>query len=177
MAEAAARRAAERAAAERARVRRLEEYARQELTTIRNERWVAMVPFGVGQFQNRDTALGWIFLGTEAALAATALTSLIVIFDLNAQIDDEAIDTAQLNQRLDAWYQVLVLSSWGFVGVAVGGIVQAQIAFQPEFREVRKRPLPRDVRPPPATKPPQAFVRPAPVPLPNGLGFGLTGRF
>jgi hypothetical protein len=174
----AAERAAKRAAAERARVRRLEEYARREAIVTKNRRWVAMVPFGVGQFQNDDPALGWIFLGTEAALAATALGSLIVVFQLNAQSDDDPPpNTAELNQRLDTAYQVLVLSSWGFLAVAVGGIVQAQLAFQPEFREIKQRPLPKDVRPPPSPSEPSAFVRPAPLALPGGGGIGIVGRF
>lgn len=174
----AAARAAKRAAAERARVRRLEEYARREAIVTKNRRWVAMLPFGVGQFQNDDPALGWIFLGTEAALAATALGSLIVVFQLNAQVDDDPPpNTVELNERLDTAYQVLVLSSWGFLAVAAGGIVQAQLAFEPEFREIRQRPLPKDVRPPPAPAEPSAFVRPAPLALPGGGGIGVVGRF
>ncbi len=176
-AQAAAKRAAERNAAERARVRRLEEYAREEVIVTKNRRWVAMIPFGVGQFQNDDDALGWIFFGTEVALAATALTSMIVVFDLNAQSDNPSIDTSDLNAQLQNWHQALVLSSWGFLAVAVTGVTQAQIAFKPEFRETRRRPLPKDVRPRPVAKEPEAWLRPAPVPMPGGAGVGIVGRF
>lgn len=174
----AAERAAERAAAERARVRRLEEYARQEVVVTKNRRWLAMVPFGVGQFQNDDPALGWIFLGTEVALAGTALGALIVEYQLNAQSDDDPRpDPVELNQALDTTHQVLVLSSWGFLAVATAGVVQAQLAFVPEVREVKKRPLPRDVRPRRQEAGPSAVVRPVPLPLPGGAGVGVVGRF
>jgi hypothetical protein len=170
----AAERAAKKAAAERARVRRLEEYARQEVVITKNERWLAAVPFGVGQFQNGDTALGWIFFGAELALAGTALTAMVVELQLHAQTDDTPRpDPVALNQNLETWHDVLVVTSWGFLAVSVTGVVQAQIAFKPEFREQRRRPLPRDVRP----QPPEAWLRPVPLATPDGLGLGVVGRF
>jgi tetratricopeptide (TPR) repeat protein len=171
----AAERAAREAAAERARVRRLEEYARQELIVTKNRRGFAMVPFGVGQFQNGDTTLGWLFLGTELALAGTALTALIIELELNAQRDDTPRpDPEELFQAQSNAHTVLVVSSWGFIAVAVAGIVQAQIAFQPEFRERKRRPLPKEVRPPPER---EVSLSASPLALPGGLGFGLTGQF
>ena len=50
---------------ERERVAELEKLARQEVHVTHNSRWFALVPFGVGQFQNRQTGLGVTFLGTE----------------------------------------------------------------------------------------------------------------
>src|SRR5262245_13328700 len=41
----------------------LERLAREEVVVVKNRRWIAAVPFGVGQFQNGDTALGWVFFG------------------------------------------------------------------------------------------------------------------
>jgi hypothetical protein len=171
----AAERAAQRAAAERARVRRLEEYARQEVIVTRNRRGFAMVPFGVGQFQNGDEVLGWLFFGTELALAGTAIGALIVWSNLEAQSDDSPPpNPVELDQALTTTYQVLVVSSWGFIAVAVAGIVQAQIAFEPETREIRRRPLPKNVRPEPER---QVSLRPGPISLPGGLGLGVTGQF
>ena len=37
-----------------------------------NSRWLALVPFGVGQFQNRQTALGWTFLATSRSSSSGA---------------------------------------------------------------------------------------------------------
>jgi hypothetical protein len=72
---------------------------------------------------------------------------------------------------------VLIFSTWGFLAVAVGGVVQAQIAFQPEFREIKRRPLPKELRPAPRTAEQQTSVRPTAIPLPGGLGLGVAGRF
>lgn len=176
-AEAAAR--AEREAAERRRVQRLEQMARREIVVSRNDRWLAAVPFGVGQFQNHESALGWIFLGTEVALAGTALGALIAESSLNSKADDNltAAETRELNTKVDTAHQVMVFSSWGFVGVALVGVVQAQLAYVPEFRSTRMRSLPPDLRRP--TEPPKnsSRIRATAVPTRNGFSFGVVGSF
>jgi hypothetical protein len=43
---------------------------------------VNFIPFGSGQFQNGSRRKGWIFLGTESALALTSLTAFTVNFAL-----------------------------------------------------------------------------------------------
>jgi hypothetical protein len=181
-AEAAAKAAREEA--ERRRVQRLEEIARRETIVSRNDRWLAAVPFGVGQFQNREPALGWIFLGTEIALAGTALGSLIVESSLNGKADDNlsAAETRELNTKVDTAHQVFVVSSWGFIGVGVLGIVQAQLAYVPEFRSTRMRSLPPDLRrseepPPKTTSRIRPSIRPGAIPTRNGFQLGVTGSF
>ena len=63
-----------RAEAERQRQARrlamLEQLASTERVTERGSRWVALVPFGVGQFQNNQRGLGWTLLVSEGLLAA-----------------------------------------------------------------------------------------------------------
>ena len=49
----------------------LERLASEELHVRHNSRWIALIPGGVGQFQNDQDALGWTLLGGEAALALT----------------------------------------------------------------------------------------------------------
>lgn len=185
-AEAAAKAAREEA--ERRRVTRLEEIARRETIVSRNDRWLAAIPFGVGQFQNRDPALGWIFLGTEIALAGTALGTLIAESSLNAKADDNlsAAETRELNTKVDTFHQVFVFSSWGFIGVSLVGVLQAQLAYVPEFRSTRMRSLPPDLRRPeepppkttsrarPSTRP---SIRPGAIPTRNGFQLGVTGSF
>ena len=170
-AQAAAKAAAARRAQERQRVRRLEQLAQEEVTVVRNSRLIAAIPFGVGQFQNRDAALGYIFFGTELALASTALTSMILQLRLNAQVDAAPAERAAQQRTV---HNVLVFSSWGFVGAAAAGVLQAQLAFRPEFREKRRRPLPDDVRRP---RPSQAQVAPYLTPSASGLSLGLRGVF
>ncbi len=167
---------AARAEAEARRVKRLEDLARRETVVTENHRWIAAVPFGVGQFQNREQALGWIFFGTEVALAATALGALIVESNLNSQADDNLKQAAtdELNTKVGTARQVFVFSSWGFIGVSVVGVLQAQLAFVPEFRETRIRKLPPNLRHP---EPKKASFSPTAFPTPGGLQLGVVGRF
>jgi hypothetical protein len=159
-------RAAEAARQERARVAELERLARRESDVVHNSRWVALLPFGVGQFQNRQTALGWAFLGTEAALTATSMVTFVVVQSLQSQGNTPGIDTRDLNERVASASKINRWSVAALAIVAVGGIAHAQITFVPEERVVRERPLPRG----PA-------VEPA-VSLETGGGMlGLRGSF
>lgn len=130
--------------AERSRVLELERLATREAIVVRNRRGIAMVPFGVGQFQNGDEGLGWVFLTSEIALGATALTSLAMQSYLEVQA--EQMKNPENNAVLQTWHSLLVVSSYGFLGVAAAGILQAQLSFVPEVREERYRPLPARLR-------------------------------
>src|SRR5262245_30152894 len=87
-----------------ARMLMLERLAREEVVVVKNRRWIAAVPFGVGQFQNGNEALGWIFFGTESALGLTALTALTVHTHLQTKVDEAREKGASadegVNQRL-----------------------------------------------------------------------------
>jgi hypothetical protein len=128
-----------------ARMLALERMAREEVVVQQNRRWIGLVPFGVGQFQNGNQALGWVFFGSELALAATAVTSTAVYTHIQAQADQYVAEGrppgADVKKRLDNWYTALSLSAYGFIGVAALGILEAQISFVPEVRRVRERPL------------------------------------
>lgn len=153
-AQAAARREAERRAREEEEKRRqaerialLERLATEEKITERHSRWVAMIPFGVGQFQNKKPALGWAFLIAESALLAGAVAT-VPIYDAQVRDAERAnLDRrySDVNERLAqasvtrAWNNVLVT---GFVVTAVLGIAQAQATFVPETVEVKKRQIP-----------------------------------
>jgi hypothetical protein len=125
----------------------LERIARQEVVIEKNSRFVALVPFGVGQFQNGNKPLGWTLLGAETALAATALTSLGVFSRLNSQAASLVAQTEQVstrvNARLENWHLTLTLSTYAFLAVAALGVVEAEASFVPEVRHVRERPLPK----------------------------------
>jgi len=153
----------------------MERYAREEVVVVRNRRWIAAVPFGVGQFQNGNDALGWIFLGTEAALGLTALTALNVHTHLQTKADEarERGGSAgpDVNDRLDDWHLALTLSTYGLLGVAALGIGEAQLSFVPEVRTVRERPLPKIPRPSSVSVVPRVSGGP------GKLEVGLVGRF
>lgn len=159
---------------ERIRVQHLEELASQETLVVQNQRWIAWVPFGVGQFQNRDYVLGGSFLAAEVLLAGTAITATSIELSLNAQAKGGAGLTGpvdELNRSIRAANEVGLIATSGFILVAGLGILQANLAFVPEF--------PGGVRP--RTKPTRAASPSPPVvgfaPMPGGAAFSVFGRF
>ncbi len=153
----------------------LERMAREEVVVVKNRRWVAAVPFGVGQFQNGDEALGWVFFGTEAALGITALTALNVHTHLNTKVGEAkergASAAPDVNQRLEDWHLALELSTYGLLAVAALGIAEAQLSFVPEVRTVRERPMPK--RPSSVT----FAITPRIAGGPDKVELGVSGRF
>ncbi|MEP7050129.1 MAG: hypothetical protein ABJB12_07245 [Pseudomonadota bacterium] len=168
-----ARHQEERARKERLRVAGLERLAQQETLITPKSRWLALVPFGVGQFQNDEKALAYVFLTSEALLAASTLTTLGVESHLILATSQTKEAAASNASRLKDWRSALVYSSYAWLGVSVIGIVEAQLMFTPEQHQTRKRALPPDLRP-------QAsffHVEPSAMPVPGGAMFGVSGRF
>lgn len=166
------------------RLKLLERLAGEEKTVERHSRWMALVPFGVGQFQNDQKALGWTFLGTEAVLlAASAITVPIYLNYLQARSDAFARgDNFSAQEQIDRAQTVRTVNlslDLTFLGVVALGIIQAQAAFVPEVAQLNKRPIP-DIGPPPGGV---SFEL---VPILSareggsatiGGGIGLRGRF
>lgn len=169
-----ARQQEERARRERVRVAGLERLAQQETVINPKTRWLALVPFGVGQFQNDEKPLGYLFLTSEILLAATTLTTLGVETHL-VLATSRADKTPQqsINATTQNWQTALEVSSYAWLGVSVIGIIQAQLAFVPEQRQIRKRALPPELRPEPAP----VSVAPSAAAVPGGAVFGVSGRF
>jgi len=161
----------------------LKALARQEAVVEKNRRWLATVPFGVGQFQNGDAALGWVFLAGETALMGTCITAVIIDQHLANRVLEPGIDRTELNARRTDAHRVIVASSWGFLGVALGGIIHAHWRFVPERRTLRTRTLPLDLESaaPNAAGLPKGDERRAPpqasVSVMLGPAFGLAGTF
>ncbi len=123
----------------------LERLARQEVLVETNSRWVALLPFGVGQFQNGNMPLGWMFLGTEALLGAGTLATTIVYGTIKQKADRLPAQRVpeDVNNRLADWHLAMTITSWAWIGVSALGIAEAQLSFVPEVRRVRERPLPK----------------------------------
>jgi hypothetical protein len=144
----------------------LEKLASEETVIETNSRWLALIPFGVGQFQNRQTALGWTFLATESLLiVGSAVSQLVMIYNVN-QMNAAAASgstTAQgYHDRAEEAYIATDIFTAGFAVVALAGIIHAQATFVPEHVTVRERPLP------------QVSLTPLLLPL-VGRGPGLAG--
>jgi tetratricopeptide (TPR) repeat protein len=155
--------------AEKARIKELEKLARQEVHVLHNSRWIASIPFGVGQFQNGQTAGGWLFLTTETSLAATSIITAAIKSSLESQAFGAGVDRAALNTQTHRLAVINWSAFGGLLLVAAGGIFHAQLTFIPEFREVRERPLP----PAPVT----SKLTPSIGVLPSGGFLGLQGTF
>jgi len=160
---------------ERRRVAELERLAGLETVVRKNERWMAWVPFGLGQFHNDNRTLGWIFLTTEGALAITAITATSIELGLNARADGgrAPLDNDDLNSKLKIAHQVGTVSWLTLIGVAAAGIVEANLSYRSEVRlGQRKRPLPESLRPEPT---PERSDGISPI---IGAGYlGVSGSF
>jgi tetratricopeptide (TPR) repeat protein len=130
---------------EQQRLQALEELAATETVEKVNSRWIAALPFGIGQFQNEDRRLGIMFATTQSAFLAGAIATFIghnSLRDENPAPDE--IDRAQRVER------ALRIGNWACVGAflsfAVAGVVEAQVRFKPIIRQTRKRDLPEQLQ-------------------------------
>lgn len=159
--------------AERRWLAELEQRAGELRIVEKNSRWIAMLPFGVGQLQNGDHALGAFFMATEVLAAGSAIVTAVVHdakASANPALPDpetgRAIDTEALNSELSTLRTLNHISFGVAAGLAALGIVQAQIAFVPSRVRVEKRPLPK-----------RPSVTPSASIGPTGAGVSLIGTF
>jgi hypothetical protein len=146
----------------------LRRMASEERVVHTGSRWVAMVPFGIGHFQNGTNGRAWAFLVGESLAGATSLVAVVAfnkIASTNVANPVRATYTT-LNNQANAATVVNHAAFGAWAAGTVADVVWAQIAFVPERVTVRPRPLPE--RP---TLTPIAF------PIPNGMAWGLSGRF
>lgn len=167
----AARRRAE---ADQRRVAELERLASRETLVVKNSRWVASVPFGVGQFQNRDYVLGAIFLATELALAATAITATSIELHLHGQAQriQQRAEADALNANIRTARTVSLAATGGLLFTAAVGVAHAHMTYVPELDGgSRAR---RASRPPKKSK---LSVSPVAAVAGSGGFVGLAGSF
>ncbi|MEO6603058.1 MAG: hypothetical protein ABIQ16_24445 [Polyangiaceae bacterium] len=163
----------ERVRKERVRVAALERLAQQETVITPKTRWLALVPFGVGQFQNGEKSLGYVFLTSEILLAASTLVTLGVETHLVLATSQADKPKQSINVTSADWKTALEYSSYAWLGVTVIGIVEAQLAFVPEQRQIRSRALPPELRPETSG----LRIIPNAMPVPGGAVLGVVGRF
>lgn len=125
------------------RLLRLEQLAMEVEVERRGSRWLAALPFGVGQFQNGHRGLGLALLTSQIFFATTSLATFAYHQFLENQLEpgSEArlIDVGRAI-RIVNWTSVGL-----FAGLAIAGIIDAQVRFRPVERTVRRRPLPDDL--------------------------------
>lgn len=124
--------------------RLLELASTQRVEEVRS-RWVAAVPFGVGQFQNGHDGLGLLLAVGEGTLLATS----IVTFFLHESLRDlQPTPSSRDNAKLaEAAFRYTNQISFGlFAAIAITGVVDAEVRFRPTRSYDRPRPLPDDVK-------------------------------
>lgn len=187
-----ARIAAERAAAEaalrakeKARKEALERYiaslekqAAEETVTEKRSRFIAAIPFGVGQYQNGNVGLGAMFTITEGIGAAVMVVTLLVAQDLNSQAiefqndpaagKETGIDLVALNTKIDILQGVNIGAAIMLGVFAIAGVIEAEATFKPSVTTTRVRKLP--------PKPPELEVTGVPG-AGDATGLGLSLRF
>lgn len=129
------------------RLKTLEQLASTAVVTERSSRWIALVPFGVGQFQNRQTVAGWSFLTFESLLIVGSFVAQgLSLYDQNQALAAYRLHSVTVADGYQTRAQELAIAGdalvGGFLVAAVAGILHAQLTFVPEHTEVHKRPLP-----------------------------------
>lgn len=117
----------------RTRVAQLEREASKESVIQKNSRYLAAVPFGVGQFQNGNDGLGWVLLVSESLMAGTAIAAVSIELGLHTQAQGGKnvgadTDAPKVARRVSS----TALVAWLITSAA--GIVEAQLNYVPETR-------------------------------------------
>ncbi|HUQ04416.1 MAG TPA: hypothetical protein VM261_18075 [Kofleriaceae bacterium] len=132
--------------------------------------YVNFIPFGAGQFQNKQTTKGVIFAsaqGVTGALSAGIWMYLVGSYGLSGKVPNEDANDVRFLQ------QVEIGSGAVFLGLAAWGIVDALVNYKPTVvRKPDESLLPPGMKP--ASKPTTLL---APTPLPGGAGVVMSWEF
>lgn len=129
---------------ERERWDQLWKLAGKEQVIEERSRVLAMVPFGVGQYQNGHDGMGLVLAVSEGSLLAISIAAYVLHQDLRGQKPSATeINDARLAER--AFRYTSQISFGLFAVLAVTGIVDAQLRFVPTRKYERERPLPPDL--------------------------------
>jgi len=144
----------------------LEKLATTEVVVERHSRWLSLVPFGVGQFQNGQTAEGWLFLTAEGLLAAGTVVAAGFAYAYEEQAwtyHQQGNSAAQSAYSSAAHWAAITddVLVGGLVLTGLGGIIHAEATYVPERVQVRKREIP-----------PLSLT-----PIVGPTGIGVLGRF
>ncbi len=123
---------------------RLRTLAESQELLVENSRWIASVPFGVGQFQNGDRGLG-VALAMAQGLA---VASSIVSYVGHERVADDSPTMAELRETKQSeklWRTTNRVSFSTFAVLALIGIIDAHVRFVPGRISSRRRPLPHEL--------------------------------
>lgn len=135
------------------RASRLIAFAEEEIeVAVPNSRWIAAIPFGVGQFQNGDDGLGWFFLLSQAACVGVAIAATFWHDAIQVQIEEARArgDVGGAVAEGNRFLRVALVLNWSALGAAavlgMAGVLQAQLDFVEARRVRRRREVPPELR-------------------------------
>jgi hypothetical protein len=127
------------------RLERLIELAQTEHVEQVRSRWVAMVPFGIGQYQNGHDELGLLLAVGEGTLLAASIVSFGFHENLRHQTPKPTeLDNAKLAEAAFRYTNYISVSL--FAALALTGIIDAQLRFKPTRTYDLRRSLPDDLK-------------------------------
>jgi hypothetical protein len=106
-----------------------------------SSRFIALLPFGAGQFQNGDVARGAYFAAGELLLAGTSIGSYLYV----AHLATTAVPASQFSSTNAHIATATVVNRVAFASWAaltLGGIIEAQISLAPKRAAVTATPTP-----------------------------------
>ena len=114
-------------------------------TSSRHSRMIAMIPFGIGQFQNDHPNAGIFFAVSEGSMVAVSIATFFVHQQLEGQQpENDEIDKAELTEETLRYTNQISLGV--LVALMAAGIIDAQIRFSNKKTLKRKREIPSDIR-------------------------------
>ena len=130
----------------REKLAQLVELASIEHVQRERSRLVAMMPFGIGQFQNKHDSLGLVLAVSEGVLLAAGVTSYLLHESLRDEtnLDASQLDDARLAEAGFRYGNQISMTL--FAVVAVAGILDAQLRFKSSIEYDRPRKLPKDLQ-------------------------------
>jgi tetratricopeptide (TPR) repeat protein len=130
----------------RERLSRLLQLASTERVEQVRSRWIALLPFGIGQFQNGNDELGLVLAVTEGTLLAAGVVTYALhesLRDENPTLPEDR-NSAELAEASSRYANQVALGL--FAAVAITGIIDAQIRFKARDSFERPRPLPPELK-------------------------------
>ena len=133
--------------------------------------YINFLPFGAGQFQNRDTVKGYIVAGTQLTTLAASLGLWLY---LTRRYPDGKVP---LEEALDArrYQQIEFVAGAAFWGMYALSIFDAIRNYTPRTQlKADDSLLPPELKNAIKKPPPKSSWRLFPLPVPNGAGVGLS---
>jgi len=161
-----------------AEIERLKRNVYLERSVERRSLLVALMPLGIGQFQNGEPLKGALFLGGELLLGATALTTFALHESLRSRAAKpfESAEDREAHESLEAGLRIANQVSLGVLAAVVtAGVIDSLVNFEREsiaWQPVEEREVPDHLRPGGGTR-----IRFIPLAGEKSVGVGASGSF